>query len=120
MESITKMLEKQRNKRFNPSSRTPYPIMECHGCAHEAANECEKLQIHRPSGETSCMVCVRNPDLDPTMMKEIIAKNPEVALINSCLTFPADMYCTIDWLRILELYLNQMKRTTRVKEKWEC
>jgi len=110
MEPISKILERYRQMRYNPSSRTPYPIMECHGCAHEAAFDCENLNKHRPSGEMPCIVCIRNPDLNYEVMNEVISVNPEMKELDDALHFPADMYVTLDWLKIFDIHLKNVEK----------
>ena len=33
----------------------------CHGCAHEASEDCRIRNVHIPSGESACISCIRNP-----------------------------------------------------------
>jgi len=66
-------------------------MIGCHGCAHEASEPCKK-GIHRNSGESACMLCIRAPkeETEKQMEKIIEARGW------SRLEFPKDMYISAE------------------------
>jgi len=70
--------------------------MECRNCAHEASNG--KKALNRPSEDTACRLCKRNPEIDKTIMGEIIEKRGWLVLM---INFPIDMFISADRLMFL-------------------
>jgi len=70
----------------------------CSGCAHERTDG--KKGLKKPSGETACCLCLRNPALDRKLMNEIVEKKGWIELD---VNFPIDMYCSLDRLMFLDL-----------------
>lgn len=70
--------------------------MDCKNCGHEASDG--KKGLNKPSKDTACRLCKRNPEIDKTAMGEIIESRGWLVLM---IDFPIDMYISADRLMFL-------------------